>query len=100
MGRASRTKRLRKTRVAEMQWSHDNGELVCTNCRREISPNELSFSCDWDGGLVVSCYGCAPGLMEVLDMGVFGGGTRFQDGWRRHCAGEVDCFEGYRMRGA
>ena len=97
MGRASRAKRDRRELLA----LHDAGDLVCGNCGHGISPNEISFSCDvnfTDGvELLVSCYRCAPSLMLVLDE-MFGTGRTFQDGWQRHCAGGVDCFDGYDMR--
>jgi hypothetical protein len=98
MGRASASKRARRAGAAGAVRSHDLGDLVCTNCGRSISPNETSFSTDWGDALVVSCYQCAPALMEVLDH-VFDSGRRFRDGWLSHCAGGVDCFEGYQMRG-
>lgn len=96
MGRRSGAVRRRRD-VVSME--HDAGVLVCSNCGHVVSPNEISFSCDFDGGLLVSCFLCAPALMEVLDT-AFASGTTYRDGWRRHCAGEVDCFDGYVMRGS
>lgn len=97
MGKASRAKRDRRDLLS----LHDAGRLVCGNCGHGISPNEVSFSCDvgCDDGheLLVSCYLCAPSLMVLLDE-LFGSGRTFQDGWQLHCAGGVDCFDGYTMR--
>jgi len=95
MGRSSRIKRERR-RAGGMQRVHDAGELRCDNCRRAISPNEVSFSCGMPWGLVVSCYGCAPGLMQVFDQ-LFETGTQFQECWLHHCAGDGNAFDDLRM---
>jgi len=96
MGRASRMKRLRRSEGVVLQFPKSL-ELLCSNCDDVISPNEISFSCDWDGGQLNACNECAPSLMELLD-NVMEAGSTYRDGWVRHCAGEVDCFAGYTMR--
>ncbi|MFZ0252148.1 MAG: hypothetical protein WAL61_19550 [Acidimicrobiales bacterium] len=97
MGKASRSHNRRAAAAAAVFAAHDDEQLVCTNCGRVISANETSFSTDWGDDLLVSCYLCAPALMEVLDQ-YFDSGRRFRDGWQLHCAGGVDCFSGYTMR--
>jgi hypothetical protein len=97
MGKASRYKRDGRVSTAAVLRAHDHGELVCSNCGWLVSPNEMSFSTELGGEVVVSCYQCAPGLMQVLDQ-VYESGRRFRDGWLSHCAGGVNCFEGYTMR--
>lgn len=100
MGRASRRKQQRRAAdgAEVLRMAHDLGDLVCSNCGRQISPNEMSFSTEFgDAGALVSCFVCAPALMEVLDAAL-GTGRCFRDGWARHCSGEVDAFDGYVMR--
>lgn len=84
--------------MGDVRTLHRAGALRCGNCGGSISPNELSFSCDLacdDGSeLLVSCYRCAPALMEVLD-DLFESGRTFRDGWQAHCAGAVDSFGSY-----
>lgn len=89
MGRGSRSKR---ERVRDVQRDHDSGVLRCSNCGVVISPNSRSFSADMPWGLVVSCYRCAPALMQVLD-DLLGTGRAFQEGWLLHCAGDDTALE-------
>jgi hypothetical protein len=93
VGKSSRVKRDRREGYGpDVGRAHDAGELCCSNCGAEISPNEMSFSTEFGDELLVSCYRCAPGLMEVFDA-MFGTGRGFREGWLHHCAGEVDAFE-------